>query len=40
MKIRASYSALGIAFLAACIALSYLPFIVGLIGRISRAVGP
>jgi len=35
-----NYTVIGIAFLAACIALSYLPFIVGLIGRISRAVGP
>jgi hypothetical protein len=40
MKIRASYTALGIAFLAACLAMSYLPFILGLIGRISTAVGP
>ncbi len=31
---------IGIAVLAACVALSYLPFIVELIGRISRAVGP
>ncbi len=31
---------IGIAFLAACVALSYLPFVVALIGRISRAVGP
>ena len=31
---------IGVAFLAACVALSYLPFVVELIGRISRAVGP
>lgn len=31
---------LGFAFVIACVALSYLPFIVGMIGRISKAVGP
>lgn len=31
---------LGFAFVIACVALSYLPFIVSLVGRISKAVGP
>ncbi len=31
---------IGVAFLAACLALSYLPAVVSLIDRISRAVGP
>jgi hypothetical protein len=37
---KLNYTVLGVAFLAACLALSYLPFIVGLLTNVTRAVGP